>query len=118
MRRGLGRVMKYVVKEILGTGEVSKWRYCDSKGKVYEHPSIIEVDVLVRSDGTHILLEIKSRISKGDVLKLSRIGKLYEEIEGTKPKLVIIGGFIDEGVKDLAKKLGVEIRPIFTYTPY
>ncbi len=115
---GFREAMKYVVEDVLGAGEVSRWVHKDVKGVVYGYPSIVEVDVLVRSDGTHILLEVKSRVGKGDVLELSRIGRLYEEVEGIKPKLVIIGGFIDKGVEDLAKKLGIEIRPIFTYTPF
>ena len=106
------QAMKFVVEDALGAGEVERWSHYDSEGVVYGHPSVVEVDVMVRNDGTHVLLEVKSRVSRGDVLELSRIGKLYEEVMGVKPKLVIIGGFVDKHVPKLAKKLGVEVKPV------
>jgi hypothetical protein len=107
--------MKYILEEVFGVAKVSKWVYSDKEGLVYGRPSVVEVDVLVK-DREHILVEVKSRVSKGDVAELSRIGVLYERIEGVKPRLVILGGFIDEGVYELARELGVEIRPIFKST--
>jgi len=106
--------MKFVVEDALGAGEVERWSHYDSEGVVYGHPAVVEVDVMVRGDGTHVLLEVKSRVSRGDVLELSRIGELYERVVGVKPKLVIVGGFVDKGVLKLAKKLGVEVKPIAT----
>ena len=81
------------------------------RGIVYGHPSEVEVDVLVR-DKEHILIEVKSRVSKGDVAELSRIGRLYELKEGVKPRLLIIGGFVDEKALDLARNLKVEVRGV------
>jgi hypothetical protein len=104
--------MRYVLEEVFGVAKVSKWVYSDKEGLVYGRPSLVDVDVLVK-DREHILVEVKSRVSKGDVAELSRIGVLYERVEGIKPRLVILGGFIDEGVYELARELGVEIRPIF-----
>jgi hypothetical protein len=103
--------MKYVVEEIFGVARVSKWRWLDQEGLVYRHPAVVEVDVLVR-DKEHVLLEVKSRVSTGDVLELYRIGFLYEKVVDIKPRLVIVGGFIDRGVHELAEKLGVEVKPI------
>ena len=60
----------------------------------------------------HILLEVKSRVSRGDVYELSKVGKLYERVTGLKPRLAIIGGFMDKGVEELAEKIGVEIISI------
>jgi len=107
---GLRSSLKYVIEEIFGVAKVGRWIYRDDEGFVYGYPTTVEVDVLIR-DKEHILIEIKSRVSKGDISELSKIGKLYEKIEKVKPKLVIIGGFIDEDVYDLAKNLGVEIKP-------
>jgi len=103
--------MKYVVEEVLGTAKVSKLLLRDERGLVYGHPSTVDIDVLVR-DGEHIIIEVKSRVSKGDVAEISRIGRLYEEKEGAKPRLLIIGGFVDRGAAELAKDLGVEIRGV------
>ncbi len=111
------QAMKYVVEDALGAGEVSKWSHYDSEGVVYGRPAVVEVDVMVRDDGTHVLLEVKSRVSRGDVLELSKVGELYERVMGVKPRLVIIGGFIDRGVPELAKKLGVEVKPVVTGEP-
>jgi hypothetical protein len=46
------------------------------------------------------------------VYELSKVGKLYERVTGLKPRLAIIGGFMDKGVEELAEKLGVEIISI------
>ena len=102
--------MKYVVEEIFGVVRVSKWRWLDQEGLVYGHPALVEVDVLIR-DKEHVLLEVKSRVSRGDVAELYRVGVLYEKVVGVKPRLVIVGGFIDKDVHELAEKLGVEIKP-------
>jgi len=107
--------MRYVVEEVFGVAKVEKWVYRDDEGFVHGVPAIVEVDVVIR-DKEHILVEVKSRVSKGDISELSKIGKLYEKIEKIRPRLAIIGGFIDKGVKELAENLGVEIIPILT--PY
>jgi len=102
--------MGFVVREVFREGEVSRWVYSDREGFVYGHPSIVEVDVLVR-DKEHVLIEVKSRVSKGDVSELYRIGRLYERVENVKPKLAIIGGLIDPDVQNLASGLGVKVIP-------
>jgi hypothetical protein len=106
-------VMKYVVEEVFGVAKVEKWVYNDAEGFVHGVPAVIEVDVVIR-DREYILLEVKSRVSRGDVYELSKVGKLYEKVTGVKPRLAIIGGFMDRGVKEMAERLGVEIIPITT----
>ena len=103
--------MKYVVEEKLGAGRVSKMSLRDEEGLVYGYPSIIDIDVVVKDD-KHILVEVKSRVSRGDVYEIYRIGKLYEKIKGVKPVLVIVGGFIDPKAYEAAAKLGVEVKPV------
>ncbi len=104
--------VRYLLEEEFGVAKVSKFIAKDEEGIVYGHPSEVEVDVLIK-DGRHILIEIKSRVSKGDVAELQRIGALYEKKVGVKPILTIIGGMIDEGAKKLADKLGVRIIPMY-----
>ncbi len=104
--------MKHVVEEVLGVARVEKWSYRDEEGFVYGYPAIIDVDVVIR-DNVHILIEVKSRVSRSDVAELYRIGKLYEKVKGVKPELVIIGGFIDPDAYKAGAKLGVEIKPAF-----
>ena len=105
------QAMKFVVEKTLGVAKVERWIYKDKEGTVYGYPSIVEVDVVIRN-GEHVLVEVKSRVSKADVAELHRIGELYERVEGIKPKLVIVGGFIDPDAHSIAGDLGVEIIPI------
>ena len=108
---GFRDAMRYVVEEVFGVAEVTRWVEKDEEGIVYGRPSVIEVDVLVK-DNVHVLLEIKSRVSKSDVAELHRIGRLYEKKTGIRPRLAIVGGFVDEGALELARGLGVEVYPV------
>jgi hypothetical protein len=110
---GFRDAMRYVVEEIFGVAKVEKWVYNDVEGFVYEKPAVVEVDLVIK-DREHILIEIKSRVSRGDVMEFYRIGELYKKVTGTKPRLAIVGGFIDKGVEELAKDYGIEIVPIVT----
>jgi len=108
---GFRDAMRYVVEEVFGVAKVERWVYNDVEGFVYGIPSIVEVNLLIK-DKKHILLEVKSRVSRGDVMELHKIRELYEKITGIKPRSAIMGGLIDRGAKELAEKLGVEIIPI------
>jgi hypothetical protein len=103
--------MRYVVEEVFGVARVEKWVYNDVEGVVYGAPAVVEANLLI-NDKEHILVEIKPRISRGDVMELHNIGELYKRVTGIKPRLVIVGGFIDRGIEELAKRYGVEIISI------
>ena len=90
--------------------KVERWEVYDEKGVVYGHPSIIDVDVLIR-DTEHILIEIKSHVRKGDIAELLRISQLYQEKTGVTPRLVIVSPYVDEKARELAK-----IKNIIVYT--
>ena len=100
--------MRAVVQKILGVARVDKWVYYDAEGEVYGKPSIVEVDIIIKDD-THILVEVKPSISRGDVAEFLRISKLYERVCRVKPKLVIISPYIDLRAYELAKELGIEV---------
>jgi hypothetical protein len=100
--------MRGIIQELFGVGEVSRWVYYDEKGEVLGHPSVIEVDLLVR-DKKHVLVEVKASTSDADISKLWKIGKLYERVVGVKPELMMITPFIDERGLKTAKELGVEV---------
>jgi len=102
--------MKYVIQDTLKVAKVSRLKIYDEEGIVYGKPLDVEVDIAIKNN-THILIEVKSSVSKGDVSELYNIGKVYEKKFGIKPRLVIVGGFIDEKAKPLAKDLQVEIVP-------
>ena len=101
--------VKYLVEDLLRAYEARRWIYYDSEGVVFGHPSVVEVDVLVR-DGEHILVEYKASIDRGDVAELAREGRLYEGVTGLKPRLLIVGPVATKRAVELAKTLGVEVR--------
>ena len=100
--------MRGIVEELLGTVSVSKWIYYDEEGVVFGYPSQVEADLLIK-DKVHIIVEIKSSVSAGDVAKLWRIGNLYQRVTGIKPRLVIVSPFIDQRALEVAEKLKIEI---------
>jgi hypothetical protein len=100
--------MRGIIQELFGVGEVRRWVYYDEGGEVLGHPSVIEVDLLVR-DKKHVLVEVKASTSDADISKLWKIGKLYERVVGVKPELMMITPFIDERGLRTAKELGVKV---------
>ncbi|MGP3667591.1 MAG: PD-(D/E)XK nuclease family protein [Candidatus Bathyarchaeota archaeon] len=101
--------MKGLVERYFG-GRVERWVYDDVEGFVFGRPCVVEVDLVVKDMG-HVLVEVKSSISKADVSKLLRIGQLYEKVRLVKPKLAVVSPYIDDDAKKFAEELGIE-----TYT--
>ena len=102
--------MKGIISEIFG-GDAYRWSVYDSEGFVYGRPAQVEVDIVIR-DGKHILVEVKSRAQRSDVLELARIAVLYEKKEGVRPEKAIVAGFVDPDARELAKDLSVRV---YTY---
>ncbi len=100
--------MRSVVEEILGAGRVEKWRVLDEEGEVLGYRAEVEVDVLIKGEA-HVLVEVKSSASEGDVVRLWRVGRLYERRTGVKPRLVLVTPFPTGRAFEVARKLGVEI---------
>jgi len=100
--------MRGILEEVLGAGKVEKWRYYDEGGEVLGYPAWVEADLVVRDD-VHVLAEVKASASDSDVVKLWRLGRLYEKVRGVRPRLVLVTPFIDEGGLEAARKLGVEV---------
>jgi len=96
-----------VVERYFG-GQVERWTYYDEEGFVFGFPSLVEVDMVI-SDKEHILVEIKSSVSRADVYEFWKVGQLYERIRGVKPRLAIVSPFIREEAKKLAKELGIDV---------
>jgi len=100
--------MKGVVEKVLGVAKVEKWVYYDSSGEVYGKPGVIEVDMVIK-DGEHVLIEVKSSISRGDVYEFWRISELYKKVTGSIPRLVMVSPYVDGKARELAESLGIEI---------
>jgi len=101
--------VKYLVVDLLKTYSVVKWSYYDEQGYAYGHPSIVDVDVLIR-DSEHIIVEYKAHADRGDVAELYRITQLYERVTGVKPKALLVAPTVTRRARELAEKLGVEVR--------
>ena len=99
--------MTGVVERYFG-GSVKRWAYYDEEGFVFGHPCVVEVDMLI-TDREHILIEIRSSVSRADVFELWRIGQLYERVRGVRPRLAIVSPFVREEAKKVAKELGIEV---------
>ncbi|RLI75311.1 hypothetical protein DRP05_15020, partial [Archaeoglobales archaeon] len=102
--------LKEILKEYFDA-RVEKWIYNDKEGFVFGYPSIVDVDIVVKN-GEHLLVEIKSHVSKSDVGVLLRKGKLYEKVNNIKPKLAFLTPYIDVDAKEDAKRLGISIYSI------
>jgi len=100
--------LEAIVAEQLGL-KVEKWRWWDEEGFVFGRPDWIEVDVAIH-DEKHILVQIASSATRGEVAAFFRIGQLYERLKGVKPHLLFVAVFLDERAKELAQKLGIEVR--------
>jgi len=96
-----------VVERYFG-GRVERWTHYDEEGFVFGFPSLVEVDMVI-SDEEHILVEIKSSVSRADVYEFWKVGQLYERIKGVKPRLAIVSPFVREEAKKLAKELGIDV---------
>lgn len=95
--------MKNIVEKVFG-GTVDKWAKYDDEGLVYGRPAIVEVDLIIKDD-THLLVEAKSSISKGDVAELFRKAQLYEKEVGVKPMLAIVSPYVADAARKLAEEL-------------
>ncbi|MCX8203594.1 MAG: DUF3782 domain-containing protein, partial [Nitrososphaeria archaeon] len=102
--------LKEIVERYFG-GKVTKWGLFDREGFVYGSPAVVEADVLVR-DREHLLVEVKSSVSKGDVIELKKIAELYERETGVRPKLVIVSPFVDERASELARHFEIEVYSV------
>ncbi|MEO0240728.1 MAG: DUF3782 domain-containing protein [candidate division WOR-3 bacterium] len=98
--------MEGILKE-LGFYDVKKWEDYDKDGMVFGYPSTVEVDLVIKDD-KHYLIEVKSSVSDGDVLKLKKVGEFYEKKTGVKPELVIVSPYIKEEAKEKCKIFGIK----------
>ncbi len=88
---------------------VVRYEKTDLEGVVFGHPSLIEIDVAIQN-GEHILIEIKSSISRSDVYVLTRKAAFYEQKEGVKIKqIMIISPMLAPGARDLADDMEIDI---------
>ena len=81
----------------------------DTTGSVFGRPEQIELDIIIRN-GTLIILELKSSVSKPEIYTFERKARWYEERHQRKAdRLVVISPMVDARAMDAARKLGVTV---------
>jgi hypothetical protein len=89
--------------------EVRNETFRDEEGMVFGRPDQVELDVIVRN-GLLILCEIKSSMSKSDMVIFERKARFYEKLHGRKAdRLIVISPMVDERARRVAIELGVEV---------
>ena len=88
---------------------VEKYRKLDTESVVFAQPSEVEIDVVAKN-GKTILIEIKSRIDRYDVLIFDTIAKLYETEESRSvDRKIMISPYIEDRAKIGADASGIEL---------
>lgn len=85
---------------------INEW---DDDGIVFGQPDQVEIDVII-NNGSLILCELKSSLSKPDMLTFHRKALFYERRHGRKPdRLLAISPMIDDRARQAGERLGIEM---------
>jgi len=89
--------------------KVERYEDYDHEGTVFGRPEQIELDVIIHN-GTLILCEIKSSMSKSDLYSFWRKKNFYEDKHARKAsRVMVISPMIDDHAKSAAKNLDIEV---------
>ncbi len=81
----------------------------DDEGEVFGRPDQIELDIIILN-GTLILAEIKSSMSKSDMYAFERKARFYEKRHKRQAdRLLVISPMVDDKAREVAQKLGIEV---------
>ncbi|HEJ84036.1 MAG TPA: DUF3782 domain-containing protein [Desulfobacteraceae bacterium] len=100
--------LKAILEKSFGV-KVERYEDYDHEGRVFGRPEQIEMDVIIH-DGTLILCEIKSSMSKSDLYAFWRKKNFYEEKHGRRAsRAMVISPMIDDYARSAAKELDIEV---------
>ncbi len=89
--------------------EVERWTAFDEQGEVFNYPSDIELDVVIR-DGRVLVVELRTSVSLEALPTMERKVKFYERRTGRKvDRRILISPWYDPGADELARRLGWEL---------
>jgi hypothetical protein len=89
--------------------EVVNYLDYDEEGKVFGRPDQVEMDIIIKN-GTLILCEIKSSMSRSDMYVFGRKVEFYEEKHTRKAdRRLVISPMVEEKAIAVAQKLGIEV---------
>ena len=97
-----------VVLETVGF-DVERWVAFDAQGEVFDYPSNVELDVVIR-DGQTLIVELRTSVSRDALPTLERKVKFYERQTGRKVhRRILVTPWYEPGVDEMARRLGWEI---------
>ena len=100
--------LKAILEESFGV-KVERYEDYDHDGGVFGRPDQVELDVIIH-DGTLILCEIKSSISKSEIYTFWRKKDFYEnKHDRVANRVLVISPMVDGRAMAVAKDLGVEV---------
>ena len=89
--------------------KVERYEDYDYEGTVFGRPEQVELDVIIHN-GTLILCEIKSSMSKSDMYSFWRKKNFYENKHDCKAgRVIVISPMMDDYAKSVAKDLDIEV---------
>jgi hypothetical protein len=99
--------LRAILQESFGV-KVERYEDYDHDGLVFGRPDQVELDVIIHN-GTVILCEIKSSVSKPDMYIFWRKKEFYENKHDVKvARVMVISPMIDDRAGVVAKDLGIE----------
>ncbi|GBD08969.1 Chromosome partition protein Smc [Candidatus Thermoflexus japonica] len=89
--------------------EVERWVAFDAAGVVFDSPSDVELDVIVR-DGKTIIVELRTSVSREALPTMERKVKFYEQQTGRKvDRRILITPWYEPGADAIARRWGWEL---------
>ncbi|WP_322798094.1 PD-(D/E)XK nuclease family protein [Thermoflexus sp.] len=89
--------------------EVERWTDFDERGEVFNFPSDVEVDVVIRN-GRVLVVELRTSVSREALPTMERKVRFYEGRTGRKvDRRILVTPWYDPGVDELARRLGWEL---------
>ena len=96
-----------ILEENFGV-EVLNVNEYDDQGEVFGRPDQVELDVIIKN-GLLLVCELKSSMSKSDMVIFERKARFYEKRHQQKAnRLIVISPMIDAKAHKVAKQLGIE----------
>jgi hypothetical protein len=100
--------LKGILEDTFGVEVLNVAEY-DDEGEVFGHPDQVELDLIIK-DGTLIVCEIKSSMSKGDMYIFERKVRFYEKKHRRQAsRLVVISLMVDKQARNVAERLGIQV---------
>ena len=100
--------LRGILQDSFGVQVVNVNEY-DDEGMVFGHPDQVELDVII-VNGTLILCELKSSISRGEMYLFERKVRFYERRhERTANRRIVISPMVDAKASEVAEQLAIEV---------